>query len=229
MKRYMLLTFVMLSLSACGSSSSDDHYQMSDELREKVEELKAMAENRESGMISVIVRFDPRYPGDSQSVSDDIEAETGLVAGSVFRSFAAASYHVTAEDLEALANLPQVRDIDYGAPLDSNGSVDQNLENVVYDNRVPVQCDEEEGLSLSESAQTLIDAGIDVLWSACGVAQGTDPADACGAPPALKYFHRVHDANVPDALEQGFEPARNEQDPDSDTGEPAHELWDDCP
>lgn len=229
--RSILLTFTVLILAGCGSSSSRE-YEMDDELRAKVEELQALAQSRESGIIPVIVRFRlgavERMDGELnyEPLLQKIQSETGLIAKTTFRSFLGASYDVTAEEVDALANFPEVVDISYSAPGDSDDVHSQNdFANVVYDPRATIQCDGA-GLSLSESAQTLIDAGIDVISSSCGIVEGAE-ADFCNEETPLKHFHRVHDGNVQDALNLGFEEPQTEEDPD--TGQPPHLLLESCP
>lgn len=81
---------------------------------------------------------------------------------------------------------------------------DDNLEWVYIDNGA-IQC-EFTGWSEKETAQTLIDNGIDVVNSSCGYLTGVGIADLCGLGDTNINLHRINRQNIPDARKLGYEP-----------------------
>jgi len=73
---------------------------------------------------------------------------------------------------------------------------------LVYDTREILQCGQI--LSLEDSAQILVDAGIDVLSSSCGNKTGIAYAQVCGAPSASIIIHEIRNQNLPGAEAEGF-------------------------
>ncbi len=88
---------------------------------------------------------------------------------------------------------------------------------LVYTGTGAAQC-ETGGLSLEQSAQRLIDAGIDVLDSACGAMTGVAFAAVCGAPTGEILVHEIRDVNAPHAREIGYESVETLVDPEQGTG-----------
>jgi hypothetical protein len=80
----------------------------------------------------------------------------------------------------------------------------QENSQLVYVSAGAIQCDYQ-GRTTTETAQLLIDAGIDVISSYCGV---TDMAyiTVCGAATGDINLHEINAANVDDAKEIGFGP-----------------------
>ena len=62
--------------------------------------------------------------------------------------------------------------------------------------------------SLESSAQILIDAGIDVLWSSCGIKTGVTVPAVCDSPSLAILVHEIRTVNLQDAERLGFQEAR---------------------
>lgn len=80
---------------------------------------------------------------------------------------------------------------------------DNELETVFINNGA-IQC-ETSGLSEQETAQQLIDGGIDVIISTCGMLTGVAVPTVCGAGDILINLHVINARNLPDAQALGFE------------------------
>ena len=74
---------------------------------------------------------------------------------------------------------------------------------LVYADRGARQC-ESDGISPEASAQTLINAGIDVLLSTCGIRTGIVFPAVCGAGTGDIVVHEIRAVNLPDAEQSGF-------------------------
>ncbi len=86
---------------------------------------------------------------------------------------------------------------------------------IVYINDGAIQC-ESGGLSEAETAQQLIDNGIDVSSSMCGYLSGVAVAAQCGLGDVNINLHVINIQNIPDALELGFKPVSSlKRDDDS--------------
>ncbi|SRR5690349_22622676 len=83
---------------------------------------------------------------------------------------------------------------------------------LVYEGRQAVQCGSR-GLTTQESAQKLINGGIDVIASNCGVVTGVVYAAVCGQATGEILIHEIRRVNVPDAEQRGFNPVVELQDP----------------
>ena len=92
-----------------------------------------------------------------------------------------------------------------GCNHESDGGNLSESQEIVYINDGTVQC-ESEGLSEIETAQQLIDNGIDVISSMCGFLSGIAVAAQCGLGDVNINLHIVNIQNVADAQELGFEP-----------------------
>ena len=90
---------------------------------------------------------------------------------------------------------------DSSAPVARNVPGPGNI--FVYADREAVQC-ESDGISPEASAQTLIDAGIDVLQSTCGARTGVVFPTVCGGGTPDILIHEIRSANQPDAEQLGF-------------------------
>ncbi len=86
----------------------------------------------------------------------------------------------------------------------SSNDVNVNHE-IVYINDAAIQC-EFEGLSEVETAQILIDSGIDVLHSQCGYITGIAIEAQCGLGDSNINLHTINSQNVSDAISLGFLP-----------------------
>jgi len=75
---------------------------------------------------------------------------------------------------------------------------------LVYVDRGVRQC-ESDGIAPQASAQILIDAGIDVLQSSCGIRTGVAFPAVCGAGTADILVHEIRSVNLPDAERLGFQ------------------------
>lgn len=88
---------------------------------------------------------------------------------------------------------------------------------LVYEGRQSLQC-ETRGLTTRESAQKLINGGIDVIASNCGAITGIAYPALCGSPTGEILIHEIRQVNLPDAEQRGFQPVRTLQDPIKGTG-----------
>ena len=78
---------------------------------------------------------------------------------------------------------------------------------LVYADREVVQC-ESDGVPLEASAQILINAGIDVLQSSCGIRTGVEYPAVCGGITGDILVHEIRSVNLPDAEQLGFQEIR---------------------
>ncbi len=76
---------------------------------------------------------------------------------------------------------------------------------IVYMDDSAVQC-EFDGFPPQETAQTLIDAGIDVLESSCGYINGVDVPALCGIGDTSINVHTIRQENLSDAQALGYTP-----------------------
>ena len=83
---------------------------------------------------------------------------------------------------------------------DGGSSSGENI--FVYDTREILQC--ARAMSLEESAQRLVDAGVDVLASTCGYRTGVAVPTVCGVPSTAFLAHKIREANLADAEDEGF-------------------------
>ncbi len=74
----------------------------------------------------------------------------------------------------------------------------------VFADREARQC-ESDGVSPEVSAQKLINAGIDVLQSTCGIRTGVLFPAVCGGATADILVHGIRSVNLPDAEKLGFQ------------------------
>lgn len=81
--------------------------------------------------------------------------------------------------------------------------IDDSLD-IVYINNGSIQC-ESEGIPARETAQQLINRGIDVISSKCAFLTGIGAPAQCGLPGTMINIHVINAQNVPDAKELGFE------------------------
>lgn len=77
-------------------------------------------------------------------------------------------------------------------------------DSLVFADRGVRQC-ESDGISPEASAQILIDAGIDVIRSNCGIRTGVAYLAVCGAGSVDILVHEIRSVNVPDAEVLGFQ------------------------
>ncbi|MES9969001.1 MAG: hypothetical protein ABW092_03145 [Candidatus Thiodiazotropha sp.] len=75
---------------------------------------------------------------------------------------------------------------------------------IVYISTGAIQC-ESQGMSEQETAQRLIDNGIDVIWSTCGFLTGIGVPAVCGAGDIYINLHVINVQNLTDAQALGFE------------------------
>jgi hypothetical protein len=74
---------------------------------------------------------------------------------------------------------------------------------LVYRSRQSVQCGSR-GLTPAQSAQRLIDGGIDVIKSGCGSLTGVFVPAVCGGDTGDILIHEIRRENLPDAEKLGF-------------------------
>ena len=77
-------------------------------------------------------------------------------------------------------------------------------DSLVYAGREARQC-ESDGVSPEASAQLLINAGIDVIRSTCGVRTGVEYPTVCGRGTGDILVHEIRSVNLPDAEQLGFQ------------------------
>lgn len=75
---------------------------------------------------------------------------------------------------------------------------------LVYADREVRQC-ESDGVSLEASAQILINAGIDVIRSSCGIRTGVEYPAVCGGGTVDILVHEIRSVNLSDAEQLGFQ------------------------
>jgi len=75
---------------------------------------------------------------------------------------------------------------------------------LVYADREVRQC-ESDGFSPEASAQILINAGIDVLQSTCGIRTGVEFPAVCGGATGDILVHEIRSVNLADAEQLGFQ------------------------
>jgi len=99
---------------------------------------------------------------------------------------------------------------------------------LVFESRQAIQCDTR-GLTTQQSAQKLVNGGIDVLESNCGVMTGFFFAAVCGIGNGEILIHKIRRVNLADAEQLGFSSVDTLRDPvagtdyakvDCDTGAP---------
>ena len=87
------------------------------------------------------------------------------------------------------------------ACVEDSVTLDNSL---VYANREVRQC-ESDGVSPEESAQILINAGIDVINSTCGIRTGVEYPAVCGRGTVDILVHEIRSVNLSDAEQLGFQ------------------------
>ena len=99
---------------------------------------------------------------------------------------------------------------------------------LVYESRQAIQCTTR-GLTTQQSAQKLVNGGIDVLESNCGVSTNLVFAAVCGGGTGDIIIHKIRSSNLADAEQRGFSSVATLQNPttgigyakvDCDTGAP---------
>jgi hypothetical protein len=78
---------------------------------------------------------------------------------------------------------------------------------LVYESRQAITCGTR-GLTTQQSAQKLINGGVDVVQSNCGVITGIALPAVCGIDSAEIIIHEIRRANLRDAEQRGFHPVR---------------------
>ena len=73
------------------------------------------------------------------------------------------------------------------------------------------------GLTTRQSAQKLVDGGIDVIASHCGAVTGVVYVALCGTETGEILIHEIRGVNLRDAEQLGFNPVTELQDPASGT------------
>ena len=89
-------------------------------------------------------------------------------------------------------------------------------DSLVYEGRQSVQCGSH-GLTTGQSAQKLIEGGIDVIASHCGAVTGVVYVALCGTETGEILIHEIRGVNLRDAEQRGFNPVTELQDPASGT------------
>jgi len=87
---------------------------------------------------------------------------------------------------------------------------------LVYESRQAITCGTR-GLTTQQSAQKLINGGIDVVRSNCGVITGIVLPAVCGIDSAEIIIHEIRSSNLRDAGQRGFHPV-------TELVDPAHEM-----
>jgi len=94
---------------------------------------------------------------------------------------------------------------------------------VVYESDGSVQCSPPT-LTPQQSAQKLVNGGIDVMQSGCGGTTGVAYAAVCGGLNGSLLLHEIRRVNLPDAERLGFNDASKLIDQSEGTGY----AWVDC-
>ncbi len=88
---------------------------------------------------------------------------------------------------------------------------------LVFESRQAIQCGSR-GLTTQQSAQKLVNGGIDVLESNCGVMTGVAYAAVCGIGTGDILIHKIRRVNLADAEQRGFSSVDTLRDPIAGTG-----------
>ena len=88
---------------------------------------------------------------------------------------------------------------------------------LVFESRQSVQCGSR-GLTTQQSAQKLVNGGIDVLESNCGVNTNLVFVTVCGAGTGDILIHKIRKVNLPDAERLGFSSVATLQNPTTGIG-----------
>ena len=88
---------------------------------------------------------------------------------------------------------------------------------LVYESRQAIQCTTR-GLTTQQSAQKLVNGGIDVLESNCGVNTNLVFVTVCGAGTGDILIHKIRKVNLPDAERLGFSSVATLQNPTTGIG-----------
>jgi hypothetical protein len=94
---------------------------------------------------------------------------------------------------------------------------------LVYQSRQSIQCGSS-GLTPEQSAQRLINGGIDVMKSGCGSRTGVVFAAVCGGDTGDILIHEIRRENLPDAEQLGFGSTATLEKPATGEGY----VWVDC-
>lgn len=78
----------------------------------------------------------------------------------------------------------------------------------VYTSNRAIQCGSD-GLSIGNTANMLIETGVDVLVSHCGITTGLDIPSVCGAGTSSINIHEIYVQNIVDAEILEFYPVDN--------------------
>ena len=97
----------------------------------------------------------------------------------------------------------------------SNTPPEENI--IVYISKGSTQCFEG-GVSPNESAQVLIDSGIDVIDTFCGSLTGVLFPAVCGGATGEILAHEIREVNLSSANELGYETIEGLVDNESGTG-----------
>ena len=77
-------------------------------------------------------------------------------------------------------------------------------DSLVFADRGVRQC-QSDGISPEASAQILINAGMDVIRSTCGIRTGVDYPPVCGGGTVDILVHEIRSVNLSDAEQLGFQ------------------------
>ncbi|UDL06167.1 hypothetical protein [Marinobacter sp. CA1] len=88
---------------------------------------------------------------------------------------------------------------------------------LVYIDDGAVQC-ESDGLPAEDSAQRMINKGIDVIESQCARLTGVMFPSECGGVDGGIHVHTIHSENLPDAQKLGFESVSTLPEHEGDSG-----------
>ncbi len=101
--------------------------------------------------------------------------------------------------------------ISCGSENDFNELPAENI--IVYISEGSTQCNDD-GINFSDSAQTLINTGIDVLATHCRFTTGLDSLAVCGAQTTSIIAHEIRNVNLKDANDLGYEDIKSLVDED---------------
>jgi hypothetical protein len=102
--------------------------------------------------------------------------------------------------------------------------MDPQEQSMVFVNRGSIQC-ESTGMTLTQTSSLLVDQGIDVIDSICGIKAGIDVIALCGKGDLKINIHLIHTQNVNKAVNLGFSPISKLTDGYVEIACPTEELY----
>jgi len=89
--------------------------------------------------------------------------------------------------------------------LDEEHVIAPEKQSIVFVDRGAIQC-ESSGMTLTQTSAMLVEQGIDVIDSICGIEAGIDVIALCGHSDLKMNIHFIHIKNFNKAVNLGFSP-----------------------